>query len=120
MANYIIVAILLVIAVLAIRGSASHFRGEGGCCGGSAAPKVKKKRLAGKVIKTYVIRIEGMHCENCAAAVMQALNDIDGVSAAVSLGRKQVRAACDRPVDKEIPVRAIEQKGYKVISVEER
>lgn len=34
MTNYIIIAILAVIAVVAIRSSIKHFKGQGGCCGG--------------------------------------------------------------------------------------
>ena len=38
--------------------------GEGGCCGGGdSEPKQKKKKLAGEVIATKIISIEGMHCE---------------------------------------------------------
>ena len=34
MANYVIMAVLAVVVLLAARSALRHFRGEGGCCGG--------------------------------------------------------------------------------------
>lgn len=114
MGNIIIAIILAGIFILAIKGSIKHFRGEGGCCGGGSTPKPKEKKLKGKVIKTSLWQIDGMHCQNCANFVTRAVNDIEGASAKVNLRKKEVQIRCDRNVDSEIIIQAIEQKGYTV------
>jgi len=111
MENIIIVIILLIVFVLAIKGSIKHFRGEGGCCGGST--KVPKKRLNGKIIKTYILTIEGMHCQNCANNVERAVNRIDGAVAKVNLRKGIAKVSCDKEIDIELIKAAIEERGYK-------
>lgn len=44
MENVIIIAILVLIIINAINSTRKHFKGKGGCCGGSSV-KVKKKKL---------------------------------------------------------------------------
>ena len=43
MANVIVIAILVIIAIFAVREAIKHNRGEGGCCGGGGAEKKTKK-----------------------------------------------------------------------------
>ena len=43
MANVIVIAILVIIAIFAVREAIKHNRGEGGCCGGGDAEKKTKK-----------------------------------------------------------------------------
>lgn len=114
MENIIILFVLLSIILLAFRGSVKHFHGEGGCCGGGSSVKPLKKKLKNKIVKKYTLQIEGMHCQNCANAVTRAVNDIEGVTAKVNLRKKEARIACDRDVDPEIIIQAIERKGYSV------
>ena len=105
MQNIIIIGILAVAILLGIKESAKHFRGEGGCCGGgSSKPKIKKLRG----------QIEGMHCQNCANKVTRAINDIDGASARVKLGKKQAKVLCDRQIDPKTIMEVIERIGYTV------
>ncbi len=111
MANVIIVIILLVAVTLGIRETVKHFNGEGACCGG-ASSKLKTKKLNNKVIHTYTFRVEGMHCQNCANAVIIAINDIEGVSAKVSLKRKTAKVSCDRDIDLVVIEEAICKRGY--------
>ena len=49
MANVIILAVLVVIAVYAVSASRKHFRGEGGCCGGAGTVREKKKLNAPRI-----------------------------------------------------------------------
>ena len=72
MGNIIIGVILLVIAFFAVRASIKHFKGQGSCCGGGS-DKPEKKKLDGKVVKTYDFKVEGMHCQNCVNSVTNAL-----------------------------------------------
>ena len=47
MSNLIVIAVLLVIVAWAVKESAKHLHGEGGCCGGSCehSAKPEKKKL---------------------------------------------------------------------------
>lgn len=113
MENIIILILLAVLAVFAVRGSIRHFRGEGGCCGGTSS-KPKKKKLKNKITGTYTFDIEGMHCSNCADRITRSLNELDGVSAKVSHKRHSAKIFCDRQIDVEQLKQAVERGGYKV------
>ena len=116
MENVIIGIALIGIIALAIRGSAKHFRGEGGCCGGSSSSRTPRKRLKGKIMKTYTLSIEGMRCQNCASTVERVINEFDGAASKVSLGRHEARVYCDREIDIELIIASIKSKGYSVIA----
>lgn len=117
MENIIVGIILLGIVALAVRGSVKHFRGEGGCCGGSSAPAaVPEKRLTGKVVQTYTLTIDGMHCQNCANNIERAINRLDGAAAKVSLRKREAQVRCDRETDIARLIAAVEEKGYKIVS----
>lgn len=121
MVNAVIVLILVVVLIFAIKSSIRHFKGEGACCGGGSGtvkrPKPKKKKLSGPVIRHYTIEISGMHCQNCVNGVTRAINAVDGAAAKVSLRKNSADVSCDRDVDKEALKRAVEDIGYKVVSI---
>ena len=48
MENYIIIAVIVLLAAVGIRSTIKHFKGQGTCCGGGGY-RVKKKKLS-KVI----------------------------------------------------------------------
>lgn len=117
MSNLIVIAVLLVVVAWAVKESIHHMRGEGGCCGGGScerSPKPEKKKLDGPVVHSYDFEVEGMHCENCAAKVMRAINDIDGASGEVSLATKRAHVECDRDVSPATIIAAVTKKGYAV------
>ncbi|MCR5670190.1 MAG: heavy-metal-associated domain-containing protein [Butyrivibrio sp.] len=117
--NIIIISILIIILLLALRGSIKHFKGEGGCCGGGGKTvKEPDKKLSGPVIKTKVFKIDGMHCENCTNRVKRTINRIDGVSAKLSLKKKQAVVQYEKEVDDDILIKEIEGLGYTVVSVQ--
>lgn len=64
------------------------------------------------------MKIEGMMCAHCEAAVDKALSAIDGVSAKVShkKGTAKLKLECDVP-DEELK-KAVEDAGYKVLGIE--
>ncbi|MCC2253843.1 heavy-metal-associated domain-containing protein [Ruminococcus sp. CLA-AA-H200] len=121
MTNAIIAVILIVIFAYAVKGSIRHFKGEGGCCGGGSGtgkrPKPKKKKLDGPVVGTSIIRISGMHCQNCVNSVTGALNRIDGVSAKVDLKEGCAAVSYDRAVDEADLKHAVEDAGFTVVSI---
>ena len=112
MSNIIIVLIL----VLAIKGSLKHFKGEGGCCGGGSSVKVRDKKLEGPVIGKITLKVEGMHCENCSNRVKRTINSIDGASCKVNLRKGLVTIKYDREIDRDVFVSAIENLDYQVRS----
>lgn len=87
----------------------------GGSCPGSG--KMPKKKLAGRVIGRKTIKISGMHCAHCAVDVANALNQIDGAAAKVSLKDKSAEVSLDREIDKDELIRAVEKAGFKVVSI---
>ena len=87
----------------------------GGSCPGSG--KVPKKKLAGRVIGRKTIKISGIHCAHCAVDVANALNQIDGAAAKVSLKDKSAEMSLDREIDKDELIRAVEKAGFKVVSI---
>ena len=121
MVNAVIILILVIVLIFTTKSSIKHFKGEGACCGGGSGtvrrPKPKKKKLNGPVTAHYTIEISGMHCQNCANGVTRAINAIDGAAAKVSLRKNSADVSCDRDVDKEKLKRAVEDAGYKVISI---
>ena len=59
MENVIIIGIIVVFIVIGIRSGMKHFKGEGGCCGGSAPAPKQHKKLKNVIAKKTII-IEGM------------------------------------------------------------
>lgn len=116
MTDYVIVGILIILIVIGIRSSVKHFKGEGGCCGGGSAVKVKRKKLK-QVVKERTVIIEGMTCEHCKARAESRLNSLDGVSAKVNLKRKTAVVSMEKEVEDEEIKKAIENVGYEVIEI---
>lgn len=115
MENGIIIAVLAVIVILAVRSSCKHFRGEGGCCGGSTY-KARKKKLS-KVTGKKIFQVEGMHCQHCVNRVMESVNDIPGASAMVNLKKGTVTVSMERLIDEAVIKAAIERGGYTVTAI---
>ena len=64
--------------------------------------------------KTIVISVEGMMCEHCAAHVKEALEKLEGVSAAkVDLANKKVAIKTKADLTEEALEQAISGAGYK-------
>ena len=112
MKNAIIIAILIIVLIIGVKETVKHFRGEGSCCGGGSKPL--KKKLKGKILHTYTIKVTDMHCKNCVYAVTRAVNDIEGAAAVVSLRKKTAKVSCDRDIDEEIIKDKIRSRGYTV------
>ncbi len=119
MANYLIMAALVVVVALALKSSLKHFRGGGCCCGGGDVPvKATKKGITSPVSEKILI-IGGMSCANCAARVQSALNSLDGVAAEVSLEKNSARVKLARSVPDDVLRAAVVRAGYEVVSVED-
>ena len=66
----------------------------------------------------YTMKIEGMMCPHCQAAVTKALNGIEGVKAEVDLEKKEAYVEAADSVSKEELTKAVVNAGYEVVSVE--
>ena len=65
------------------------------------------------------IIIQGMMCGHCEATVKKALEAVDGVSEAlVSHENKTATVTLNKEVADEVLIKAVEDKDYKVVSVE--
>ena len=65
------------------------------------------------------MNIEGMMCPHCEAAVKKALEALDGVTeAAVSHEAGTAVVEMSEDVDSAVLTKAVEEKDYKVLSVE--
>ena len=114
----VIVVILAVILFFAVKNSIPHFRGEGGCCGGSGKEKLIKPAKLERIIATKVIKIEGMRCENCNRRVQNALNQLDGVNAKVYGDRAEAVVKLGRDIEDIELEKAVSGLGYRVIRIE--
>ena len=65
-----------------------------------------------------IIKIEGMSCAHCAAAVTKALKALKGVSCVeVNLQAKEAVAETDNSAGSEQIKKAVEEAGYEVLSI---
>ena len=69
-------------------------------------------------MNNVLIKIDGMSCLHCKKTVENILFDYDD-NAEVSLEDKSARLKKTKAFDKEKIVNAIEEAGYKVLSVED-
>ena len=81
---------------------------------GDLAVKKVRQDKGDKEMKK-ILKIEGMSCSHCSARVESALNAIEGVKATVELKKK--RAVVETEVDDAVLIKAVEDAGYKVVSV---
>ncbi|MDR1196154.1 MAG: heavy metal translocating P-type ATPase [Endomicrobium sp.] len=65
-----------------------------------------------------VIKIEGMSCGHCSAAVTKALKSLDGINAVeVNLKTKEATVGVSEAVSDEKLRNAVEEAGYKVVEI---
>lgn len=72
--EYVIIAALAVLVVLAVVSSVKHFKGQGGCCGGGGEIRPARNKLDGPVVTVMTVGIDGMKCEHCRNSIERALN----------------------------------------------
>ncbi len=71
----------------------------------------------GESIMKKTMIIEGMMCPHCQKAVTKALNELEGVTATVSLEDKAAYIETDGTTSDEAMIKAITDADYKVISL---
>ena len=81
------------------------------------AETIKPNETKGETNMTVVLKIEGMMCAHCQAHVSKALNDLEGVSAAVDLENGTATVTCPDGTDVETLKKAVADAGYTVTGV---
>ena len=115
MVDIIIIAVVFVLLLFALRSSVRHFKGEKTCCSGGSR-EVREKRLDGPVLGSFKVRISGMHCENCARRIEDALQSLDVIAKAELPSTVIVRSK--HPLNKEACSKAVREAGYEVIEAQ--
>ena len=88
------------------------------------APKREEEPHIAEIIEyqeekmMYTMKIEGMMCPHCQAAVTKALNAMEGVKAEVNLEKQEAYVEAEAKVTKEDLTKAVVEAGYEVVSVE--
>ncbi len=70
--------------------------------------------------RQMVMKIDGMMCSHCQAAVTKALNKVPGVTAQVSLEDNAAYIQASENADVEQMKEAVEDAGYEVVGIEEK
>lgn len=112
---YIIAAVLIVYGVYY---TVQKFRGKAksSCCG---TPEVKAVRKVDDTDEShypyrYMLTVDGMKCSGCASNVENSLDNMDGVWAKVSLGRREARVLAKKEYTKEDFDEALSKTSYKI------
>ena len=69
------------------------------------------------ITMTKTMNIEGMMCSHCSGRVTKVLNDIDGVTAIVSLENKNAKITLSKDVPDDVLIKAVTDAGYEVVSL---
>lgn len=115
MENIIIIGIITAVIIIGISSSIKHFKGEGGCCGGSSYTPKRKKLTNAKYQKTF--KVDGMHCEHCKNRVEEIVNDIKGVAGRVNLKKGELTVSYAEDVADGVIKTRIEKAGYNVFDI---
>ncbi|MBQ7932714.1 MAG: heavy-metal-associated domain-containing protein [Clostridia bacterium] len=112
MTDIIIIAVVIVIAAIGIRSTITHFKGQGGCCGGGDY-KPRKKKLK-NILYTKTFTVDGMHCDHCKNRVEEVVNDMAGIAGKVDLKKGELTVSYAEKVNDERIIARIEKAGYTV------
>lgn len=115
MGTVVILLLLMIVVIVACYHSRQHFRGMGGCCGGTEN-KGPEKHLQ-QIVDKRKIRIGGMHCQNCEAKIKDAINRIDYL-ACQKITHQQVIVVASIKINEQEINNIIEKTGYQVIKME--
>ncbi len=122
MGDAVVIIVLLGIVALAVYGTVRRIRYGSSCCGEKTPPpkKVKvKDRNKASYPFVYRLKVDGMHCANCARRVENAINSLEGCWAVVDLGKKEVTLRTKRETTEQDMSAVIAKAGYTVIAFTE-
>lgn len=110
-----------VLAAAVVLGIRSYLKKlKTGCCG-SGGDSVKQSRPRDTNLSHYpytkTVRIEGMHCQNCARRVENAFHAREGYFVKVNLSKQEALVRTKTPVSEEELKQVIRSLGYRVVEV---
>ena len=70
-----------------------------------------------EVMMKKTLKIEGMMCHHCTGRVDKVLNEMDGVTATVSLEDKSAEVELSKEISDEELVKVITEAGYEVVDI---
>lgn len=65
-----------------------------------------------------VLKIEGMMCGHCTGRVEKALNEMDGVTATVSLEGKSADVTLSKDISNDALIKTVADAGYEVVDIQ--
>jgi len=122
MGDVVVIIVLSGIVALAVYGTVRRIRYGSSCCGEKTPPpkKVKvKDRNKASYPFVYQLKVDGMHCANCARRVENAINSLEGCWAVVDLGKKEVTLRTKSETTEKDMSAVIAKAGYTVLSFTE-
>ena len=120
--NIIVYAVLIVIVGLAVYGTVRRIRHGSSCCGErEAAPKKVKvsDRKVSNYPYFYELRVDGMHCSNCARRVENEFNSTEGLWAVADVGEKTVKLRSKMALNEAVCWKTVSDAGYTMLSMKE-
>lgn len=120
--NVAVYVILAAIVGLAVYGTVKRARHGSSCCGErEAAPKKVKvsDRKASDYPYVYELRVDGMHCSNCARRVENAFNSTEGLWATADVGEKTVKLRSKMALNESVCWKTVSDAGYTMLSMKE-
>lgn len=117
MVTAVIVVILIAVIAISLHGSIKHMKGEGGCCGGGQTTVTEEEKILQNPIGKKIIKIEGMHCQNCKNSVERQINRIEGASCKVDLKKGIAVISYEHELNDEQLKRTIQMLDFKVTEI---
>ena len=120
MAAKIIVVCAVLMIAFAIYSIVRKMQGKAksSCCGTPEVKTVKKVEDTDESHYPYMyeIGVEGMHCSNCARAVENALNSVEGTWANVELGKNRATVRAKQEMTESDFKEALRDTSYNISS----
>ena len=122
MGNIVVYIILALVIAGAVYGTVKRIRHGSACCGEhEAAPK--KIRVSDKNKNNYQylyeLRVDGMHCANCARRIENKFNSEEGLWATADIGEKTVTLRSKRLMDESYCRKLVADAGYTLLSIKQ-
>ena len=120
MGNIIVYIVLALIIAGAVYGTVRRVRHGSSCCG-EREPAPKKIRVSDTNKKNYPhqyeLRVDGMHCANCARRVENRFNSNEGMWASADIGEKTVTLRSKKVLDASYCRELVADAGYILLSM---
>ena len=118
METYIIIGIIVLILGISIFATIRRMKNKSCCSGGGSKTLKEHKKLTDPVIMKKVIKIEGMHCDNCKTAVERRIERLDGALCTVNLAKKIAVVKLSREISDEELTKVVTDLDFTVLGIE--